>query len=69
MFIETKSSMTCQSTAIPEAKERLKRKVKEFPGGLVFRIQCFHHSSLGSIPGLGTEIPHQAAIYRGQILN
>ena len=32
-----------------------------FPGGLEVRIWCFHHCGLGSIPGLGTEIPHQAA--------
>ena len=35
----------------------------EFPGGLVVRIQCFHHSGPGSIPGLGTEIPHQDATH------
>ena len=28
--------------------------------GLLVRIQCFHHCNQGSIPGLGTEIPHQA---------
>ena len=33
----------------------------EFPGGLVVRTWCFYHCGLGSIPGLGTEIPHQAA--------
>ena len=31
----------------------------EFPGGVVVRIWCFHHCSLGSIPGLGSEIPYQ----------
>ena len=30
----------------------------EFPGGLVDRIQCFHHQGLGSVSYLGTEIPH-----------
>ena len=32
--------------------------LREFPGGLVFRIQCFHFCGLGSIPGVGIEIPH-----------
>ena len=32
----------------------------ELPGGLGIRIWCFHHCSPGSIPGLGTELPHQA---------
>ena len=35
--------------------------MREFPGGIVVRIQCFHHCGPGSIPGLGTLIPHQAA--------
>jgi len=30
------------------------------PWWLVVRIQHFHRCGLGSIPGLGTEIPHQA---------
>ena len=30
---------------------------KEFPGGLVVRMQHFHCRGLGSIPGWGTEIP------------
>ena len=30
------------------------------------RTQHFHLCGLGSIPGLGTEIPHQAAIHCGQ---
>ena len=29
-------------------------------GSLVVRTWCFRHCSLGSIPGLGTEVPHQA---------
>ena len=36
----------------------------EFPGGLLVRIQCFHCCSLGSDPGLGTNVAcnlHQAA--------
>ena len=32
------------------------RPYKEFPGGLLVRIPCFHCRGLGSIPGLGTEI-------------
>lgn len=28
----------------------------------MLRILCFHHCSPGSIPGLRTEIPHQAAV-------
>ena len=36
---------------------------REFPGGLVISIWHFHLDSPGSIPGLGTEIPYQAAIH------
>ena len=32
----------------------------EFPGGLGVSTGCFHCYGLGSIPGLGTEILHQA---------
>ena len=37
-------------------------QIWEFPGGLMVRIQHFHCCGPGSIPGLGTEIPHQAAV-------
>ena len=33
---------------------------REFPGGLVVRIQCFHSCGLVSIPGQGTEVPQVA---------
>ena len=40
---------------------------REFPDDdLVIRTQHFHCCGLGSIPGLGTEIPHQAAGHPGQ---
>lgn len=32
----------------------------EFPGDRMVRTWCFHYCGLSSIPGLGTEIPHQA---------
>jgi len=32
----------------------------EFSGSLVLRIQYFHYCSMGSIPGLGFEIPYKA---------
>ena len=35
---------------------------------LVVRIWCFHRCGLGSISGLRTEIPHQAAACHGQII-
>ena len=38
----------------------------KFSGGLVVRTQCFHCCGPSSIPGLGTEIPHQAAECPGQ---
>ena len=38
-----------------------RRGIREFPGGLVVRIQCFHYYSPGSVPGLETEIQHPAA--------
>ena len=34
--------------------------VGELPGGLVVRIWHFYGHSLGSVPGLGPKIPHQA---------
>ena len=40
--------------------------LREFPSGLVVRIQHFHHCEQGSNPGLGTEIPHQASAHHGQ---
>ena len=40
-----------------------------FPGGLVVRIWHFHHYGLDSIPGLGTEFPHQAAACYSQKQN
>ena len=36
------------------------------PCGLVFGTWCFFCCSQGSVPGLGTEIPQQAAAYCGQ---
>ena len=39
---------------------------REFPDGLVIRIQLFHHCEPGSIPGLRTEIPHQADAHGSQ---
>ena len=38
----------------------LKRTSPEFPGGLVVRTWCFYCCRLASIPGLQTEMPHQA---------
>ena len=35
--------------------------LKEFPGGLVVKTWYFHNCSSGSILGVGTEIPYQAA--------
>ena len=40
-------------------------KSKESPGGLVVMTWCFHHCGLGSIPGLGKEIPNQATVHCG----
>ena len=37
-----------------------------FPGGLVVRIWCFHCCGTSSVPGLGTEIPHQATARTGR---
>ena len=44
-----------------EGRERRKQHA-----GLVVRTGCFHHCSPGSIPGLGTELPHQAAVCSGK---
>ena len=38
----------------------------EFHGGLVVRIGVFTTEVQGSIPGLGTEIPHQAVACCGK---
>lgn len=37
------------------------KDAREFLGGLEIRIRCFYHSGVGSVPGLGTEIPRKAA--------
>ena len=39
---------------------------REFPGVLMVRTWHFHCCGLGSIPGLGTEIPLQAVARRSQ---
>ena len=44
----------------------LKNYQREFPDGLVVMIQYHHCCSLGSIPGLGTEIPYRAAASHSQ---
>ena len=41
-------------------------KIGEFPGGLVVRIWHSHPHGLGSIPGLGPDISHQAAVGSGK---
>ena len=41
----------------------------EFPDGPVARIWHFHCCSLGSVPGLETEIPYQATAYHSQKTN
>ena len=38
----------------------LNTPAREFPGGLVVKTRHLHHCNQGSIPGLETEIPHQA---------
>ena len=47
----------------------LKNLIEEFPGGLVVRIWHFHCHRHGSIPGLGTDLPHQAAAHCSQKKN
>ena len=37
------------------------RQFREFPGGLVVRTSCFQGCGVALMPGLGTEISHQAA--------
>ena len=36
---------------------------REFPGSLMVRICHVHCCGLSSVPGLGAEIPHQAAVF------
>ena len=40
-----------------------------FSGGLEVRTQCFHCRGQGSVPGMGTEIPHQATACHSQKQN
>ena len=41
--------------------------LREFPGGLLVRTQCFHHCGPGpGAWGLGTEISHGAAAHHGK---
>lgn len=44
----------------PLSRTDFNNQLMEFLGGLGVRILCFHHCGLGSVPSLGTEIPHQA---------
>ena len=41
----------------------------EFPGDLVVRTWCIYHGDPNSIPGLRTEIPHQAPACSSQKQN
>ena len=41
-----------------------KDRRRDFPGGPVVKTPCFQCRGTGSIPGLGTKIPH--AMLRGQ---
>ena len=43
-----------------------KKSLEAFPGGSVVMDLHSHHCGPGSIPGLGTEIPHQAAAHLAQ---
>ena len=43
-----------------------RQETGEVPGGLVVRISGFYCRGPGSIPGLGTESPHQADACHGQ---
>ena len=39
---------------------------REFPGGLGVQTRYFHSCGPYSIPGLGTEIPHQSSAHHRQ---
>ena len=56
-----------QTTGETKKKKKKKKIAREFPGGLVVRIQGFHCCIPGSIPGLGTEIPHHMAAKNNKI--
>ena len=47
-------------------RDALKLYLQEFTGGLVITTQLFHHYGLGSILGLGNELPHQAPAHHSQ---
>ena len=47
-------------------RDALKLYLQEFTGGLVITTQLSHHYGLGSIPGLGNELPHQASAHHSQ---
>ena len=57
--------ITSSLAGLSSKTDRTNRKAPltpwEFPGGLVVWIWCFHHCSPGSIPGLRTKLPQQAA--------
>ena len=60
----TTISHRCSPKKQKKRKKEKEKKVQiEFPGGLVvsISIQNFNCHGPGSIPGLGTEIPYQAA--------
>lgn len=52
----------CAALSLNKKQTKKKKKQQQLEwgalGGVMARIRCFHHCSLGSIPRLGTEIPH-----------
>lgn len=64
MNVKKYSPCTCQARRQVSAWVDLQKAHDgELPGDLVVRTWCFHCCRLGSVPGRGTEIPHQAAAY------
>lgn len=64
-MVVSKSLMYVMLLIIPEHSLTFHAHMREFSGGLVIRIQCFHHYSPDSIRVLGTKDPHQAAVVFG----
>ena len=56
------AGMNLKTLMLSERSQTWKITHWEFPGGLVVRIRGFHLCRPGSIPDIGAEIPHQAAV-------
>ena len=59
-FKENAQNMLTEQRSTKTYKYYFIQMLQQFPGGLLVRIWHFNNDGPGLVPGLGTEIPHQA---------